>query len=82
MRDWKDWPPVPLGVVRALEEFANSPQHFVGYNPKDPLSAEQALGQLAFIAGMGHLVAKAKVVHKKQMDAVEKTNIPSHVRQD
>ncbi len=78
LTDFKAWPPVPAELLKAITEWASQPGHCAEWTAG--MTGYDAIGALAHIKGMGHVIAKLKNVHRKQHDAAIAHNQPSHVR--
>jgi hypothetical protein len=78
---FKDWPPVPPELLLTLKQWTNQPEHTTMWTPGGDMTGDQALGSLAFISGMGYVIQKLEVVHRKQLDAMRSSAQPSHVRE-
>lgn len=78
LNDAKNWPAVPPELLSWLTEWAMLPAHSAEYTKG--MSGDDALGSLAFIKGMGHIIGKLKAVREKQLAVSQQQNIPSHVR--
>ena len=74
-----DWPDIPPRLIERLEEWART-QTFAVYTPG--MTAEQALGSLAEIAGVGRVLVLLKSIRDRQLVQAQTTSIPSHVRSD
>lgn len=72
------WPNIPPAIVERMKRWINET---VGtWTPT--MTGDQALGIIAFMQGQAHVVAKMEQVARKQLEALRKDSIPSHVRKE
>jgi len=71
------WPTISNRLVEQIDKWvkANVPT----YKPGD--SGDQALGVLAYHAGMRHVVSTLKVVQARQQDKIKSTSIHTTTQQ-
>ncbi len=74
--DARNWPDVPPDLLRTIEEWAC--EH--GARWRLEMTGDEAIGVLAKSYGMMLVVEKLRLVRKKQLENLEKRNIPSHIR--
>lgn len=78
LNDSANWPPIPDDLVTALQEWGTQPSHSASWTPG--MSGYDAIGNLAFIAGMDHIVRKVAAVRRAQLDRAAKDNIATSLK--
>lgn len=76
--DWATWPHISADLLARIKQWAIFDKPFA--YKAGVTNGEQALAQLAQANGRQELIDKLTAVHKRQMESVEKSNTPSHVR--
>lgn len=78
LNDTANWPAIPDDLIRALQEWGRQPSHSTAW--KSGMTGEDAVGSLAFIAGMGHIIGKLVAVRHAQQVRAEKANIATSLK--
>lgn len=78
LNDSANWPTIPDDLVRALQEWGSQPIHSTSWKPG--MNGYDAVGNLAFVAGMGHLIGKLVAVRRAQLARAAKANIATSLK--
>lgn len=78
LNDSVNWPTIPDDLVRALQEWGQQPQHSTSW--KAGMTGDDAIGNLAFVAGMGHIIGKLVAVRRAQLARAAKNNIATSLK--
>lgn len=78
LNDSANWPSIPDDLVTALQEWGKQPQHSTSWKPG--MNGDEAIGSLAFIAGMGHIIGKVLAVRRAQLARAAKANIATSLK--